>query len=155
MDDEFSFDHLFQDELCPLDLDFEANNPQPVNYAVPSININRSNSIPSQPTSNWQPVSPMYHLSPIQTDVPGSSSPGFSTPSQASDSSYGFLSPSQIDPLTPSPTSPQEQSYAAIRSPRSATGRFDSQSPATGSLGLKVFALSLSIYELKWTKCAV
>jgi hypothetical protein len=153
---EFAFNHLFSREfvpLDPLDIDFTDNNPPQLNYQVPSINVNRSNSIPSQPTiPNWQPTSPVQRLSPMQTDVQEVFIPPFSTPSHSSDSSYGCLSPCQMDPLTPSPTSPRERSYATIRSPESAAGRFHSQSPATGTLGLSVCALSLLN---DWRKCAV
>jgi hypothetical protein len=135
---EFDFNQLFGGELDSLDIDFDANHP----YGVPSININRSNTIPPQSTQDWQPPSSV-HLSPIRTDMSGNLSPAFSTPSQTSDSSYGFLSPHQTGPLTPSPVSPREQSYVGIQSPEFATQRLESQSPATGTLGLEVRSLSL------------
>ncbi|KIM82955.1 hypothetical protein PILCRDRAFT_819755 [Piloderma croceum F 1598] len=122
---EFDFEQLFSADLDSLDIDFDANHPS--NYEIPSININRSNIQDSQPP-----------LSPIQTDIMmhGNLSPVFSSPSHTSGSSHGFLSPRHADPLTPSPVSPYEQSFIGIQSPEFPMRWFESQSPATSTLGL-------------------
>jgi hypothetical protein len=143
MDPQAVYDQMAQQSnLTPLDFDFSDSL---LNLEeVPTINI-RSNTIIPEEAQNWS-----AYLPQIQTDMQGQgqSSPVFSTPSQASDSSHGYLSPHQPEPMTPSTASSHEYTYAAIRSPASSSGRIEPQSPGVCSLGLSVRALILVNHQL-------
>ena len=131
-----AYDQIIDDSLAPLDYDLPNSL---LNFKnVPTINLNRSNTIPPESAQDW--IDMRAYLSPIETAVQGHASPGFSTPSQTSGSSRGLLSPHRTDPMTPSTTSSHDPGYTAIRPPGSTAPRFDSQSPAVG-LGLEVCTL--------------
>lgn len=137
-----NFDHY--KGLAAQESDILDNNSSLLNFThlVPALNVNRNTTTF---TDNSPP--PWLFLSPIHTDVHPDNSPAFSTPSQMSDSSHGFLSPRQSDPMTPSPTI-HEHSLVPMPIRPDLYSRYGSASPITGSLGL-------SVSEMSWERVSL